>query len=79
MENKLTRDQVKTILQGPPKGTDPAKIVDALVARGYILEGFNEPKSTLDNAKDLAVGFSKGIARTAVNTAMGLQDIGEGI
>lgn len=79
MENKLTRDQVKTILQGAPKGTDPAKIVDGLVARGYILEGFNEPKSTLDNAKDLAVGFGKGVARTAAKTASGIQDIGQGI
>lgn len=79
MENKLTRDQVKTILQGAPKGTDPAKIVDGLVARGYILEGFNEPKSVVDNAKDLAVGFGKGVARTAVKTASGIQDIGQGI
>lgn len=79
MENKLTRDQVKTILQGAPKGTDPAKIVDGLVARGYILEGFNEPKSVVDNAKDLAIGFGKRVARTAVNTASGLQDIGQGI
>lgn len=79
MENKLTREQVKTILQEAPKGTDPAKLVDGLVARGYILEGFNEPKSSLDDAKDLAVGFGKGVARTAVNTASGLQDIGQGI
>lgn len=79
MENKLTRDQVRTILQNAPKGTEPSKIVDGLVARGYILEGFNEPKSTLDNAKDLVIGFGKGVVRTGVNVASGVQDIGQGI
>lgn len=79
MENKLTRDQVRTILQNAPKGTEPSKIIDGLVARGYILEGFNEPKSVVDNAKDLAIGFGKGVARTAVNATSGVQDIGQGI
>jgi hypothetical protein len=40
--NFLSKQQVKVILQNAPKGTDPAKIVDALTAKGYKLEGFND-------------------------------------
>lgn len=80
MENKLTRDQVKTILQGAPKGTDPAKIVDGLVARGYILEGFNEPKSTIDKVKDVATGVGKGLINgVVVEPAKMVESIGKTI
>lgn len=43
--------------------------------------GLNQylPQTGLDQAKDVAVGFGKGLARTAVQTASGLQDIGQGI
>lgn len=37
-----------------------------------------KPQSTLDQAKDVAVGFGKGLARTAVDTVSGLQTIGQG-
>jgi hypothetical protein len=37
-----------------------------------------QEKGPVDNAKDVAVGFGKGLARTAVNTASGLQTIGQG-
>lgn len=79
MENKfLQKDTVKQILDNAPTGVDKTKIIDGLIQRGYTLEGFNEKPSIAQNAKDLAVGFGKGVARTAVNTASGLQDIGQG-
>ena len=78
MENKLTKAQVTTILQNAPKGSDPGKLVDGLVKRGYILEGFNEPKSTLETVKDVAVGFGKGVEKTGLNTLQNLQTIGQG-
>lgn len=81
MDKTVTRDQMNTILEGRPKGVSGKEIIDTYVANGYKVEGINyeKPKSTLENAKDLAVGFGKGVARTAVNTASGLQDIGQGI
>lgn len=36
------------------------------------------PQTTLDKAKDVAIGFGKGVAKTALDTATGLQDIGQG-
>ena len=42
MENFLTADKVKVILQNAPKGSDPARVVQALVDKGYTLEGFND-------------------------------------
>ena len=55
MEKYLSKDQVKAIIEGAPKGYTPGKVVDGLVARGYVLEGFNEPKPTvMDTVKDYA-------------------------
>lgn len=79
MEKKLSKDQVKAILEGAPKGTEPSKIIDGLVARGYTLEGFNEKPTVTQQAKDVATGFVKGAGRTALGAATGLQDIGQGI
>lgn len=78
MEKKLSKDQVKAILEGAPKGTEPSKIIDGLVARGYTLEGFNEQQTLAQQAKDVAIGFGKGIGRTIAGAASGLQDIGQG-
>lgn len=44
MENYLSRDKVKTILETAPKGANKEMLIDALVSKGYILEGYNEPK-----------------------------------
>lgn len=79
MEKKLSKDQVKAILEGAPKGTEPSKIIDGLVARGYTLEGFNEQQTLAQQAKDVATGFVKGAGRTLVNTASGVQDTGQGV
>lgn len=42
MDNLLTKEKVKVILQNAPKGTDPSMIVQALVDKGYKLEGYND-------------------------------------
>lgn len=42
MDKFLTKDQVKTILQQAPKGSNPDTIVNGLVSRGYTLQGLNE-------------------------------------
>ena len=34
MEKYLSKDQVKAIIEGAPKGYTPGKVVDGLVARG---------------------------------------------
>lgn len=78
-EKYLTKNQMQTILDSRPKGVSMDDALNMYVKNGWTIQGVNEPKSTLDNAKDLAVGFGKGVARTAVNTASGLQDIGQGI
>lgn len=42
MDNLLTKDKVKTILQNAPKGSDQGRIIQALVDKGYKLEGYND-------------------------------------
>lgn len=78
MEKKLSKDQVKAILEGAPKGTEPSKIIDGLVARGYTLEGFNEKPTVTQQAKDVATGFVKGAGRTVLGAGQDLQTIGQG-
>lgn len=80
-ENYLSKETLKAALEAKGITTnEKAKpVIDALIRKGAIIEGINEPKSVVDNAKDLAIGFAKGVGRTAVNTASGVQDIGQGI
>ena len=58
MENLLTKDKVKVILQNAPKGSDPAMVVQALVDKGYKLEGYNDKPEPLPkpSAYDVAMG-----------------------
>ena len=73
MENKLTKAQVTTILQNAPKGSDPGKIVDGLVKRGYVLEGFNEPKPSLvSRAVSTVADYGKEAVTNPVETAKGV-------
>lgn len=79
MEKNLTEAQVTTILKNAPKGTDPNKIVEGLVSRGYILQGFNDqpaqveknnPKGDstgiLGKAQALAGGVAEGVGATLI-------------
>lgn len=80
MDKTVSKSQMQTILDNRPKGVPMDDVIKAYTSNGYKVEGINyeAPKSTLENAKDVAVGFGKGLARTAVNTASGLQTIGQG-
>jgi len=73
MENKLTKAQVTTILQNAPKGSDPGKIVDGLVKRGYVLEGFNEPKPSLvSRAVSTVADYGREAIMNPIETAKGV-------
>lgn len=79
-ENYFTRETLKAALEakGITSNAQAQPVIDAMIKKGAIIQGINEPKTVVDNAKDVAVGFGKGLARTAVNTASGLQTIGQG-
>lgn len=79
MQDKyLTKEQMQTILDTRPKGMPLNSAVDMYVKNGWTIQGVNEPKSTLDNVKDVAIGAGKGLARTALDVGQNLQTIGQG-
>lgn len=78
MDKYLSRQQMQTILDSRPKGVPIQDAVNMYVKNGWTIEGVNEPKSTLDNAKDIAVGFGKKLGQTVTDTASTLQDVGQG-
>ncbi len=45
MEKNLSKEQVKTILLNAPKGSDNSLIIEGLVNKGYVLEGFNDQQA----------------------------------
>lgn len=51
MEKYLTKQQVKTILQNAPTGSDNGLIIDGLVNKGYTLEGFNDQEQVAQEQK----------------------------
>lgn len=89
MEKTLTEAQVTTILKNAPKGTDPNKIVEGLVSRGYILQGFNDQPEqkqlvqqasehpVLNTAKDVVVGAAKGLTNTLQTVASPITNVME--
>lgn len=80
MQDKyLTKNQMQTILDSRPKGVSMDEALNMYVKNGWTIQGVNEPKTAVDTAKDLAIGFAKGVGRTATQTASGIQDIGQGI
>ena len=46
MEKYLTKDKVKAIVNNAPKGSNPEDVINALVSRGYKLEGLNDQPET---------------------------------
>lgn len=81
MDKIVSKSQMQTILDNRPKGVPMDDVIKAYTANGYKVEGINyTPEPSLgQKTKDVAVGFAKGVGRTAVQTASGLQDIGQGI
>ena len=79
-ENYFTKEILKAALEAKGITTDAAAkpVIDAMIKKGAIIQGINEPKTTVDNVKDVAIGFGKGIGRTIAEAASGVQDIGQG-
>ena len=82
MDKFISKTQMQTILDSRPKGVSMDEVINGYRSNGYKVEGIDQkpqPEQTVvQKAGDLAVGFGKGLARTAVNTATGLQNIGQG-
>ena len=74
MENYLTKDKVKVILDNAPAGSDKNKVIEALINKGYVLEGLNEQEKLVQpeipkpqgetGLKGYATGAAKGIGST---------------
>lgn len=81
MEKTISKTEMQTILDGRPKGVSMDDVINGYVKNGFKVEGINweKPQTLGQQAKDLAIGFGKGAAQTAVKTATGIQDIGQGI
>lgn len=77
-ENYFTKETLKAALEakGITTNAQAQPVIDAMIKKGAVIQGINEPQSTLDKAKDVAVGFGKGVGRTVVGAAQGLQEIG---
>lgn len=72
MENNyLTRDKMKLILQQAPKGSNPGKIVQAFADKGYIIEGFNEPKAKSPNVFKRVIGGIEEAGENVVDAIKG--------
>lgn len=80
MEKTISKSEMQTILDERPKGVSMDDVINGYVKNGFKVEGINyeKPKSTLEQAKDVGIGFAKGVGRTVANTASGIQDIGQG-
>jgi hypothetical protein len=78
-EKYLSKDQMQAILDTRPKGVSMDDALNMYVKNGWTIQGVNEQPTVVQQAKDVATGFVKGAGRTALGTATGLQDIGQGI
>jgi hypothetical protein len=52
MDNFLTKDKVKIILNNAPAGSNDSLIIQSLVNKGYVLEGFNDKEEEKTNFFD---------------------------
>jgi hypothetical protein len=78
-EKYLSKDQMQAILDTRPKGVSMDDALNMYVKNGWTIQGVNEQPTVVQQAKDVATGFVKGAGRTLVNTASGIQDIGQGV
>lgn len=72
MENLLTKEKVKVILQNAPKGSDHSLIIQALVDKGYKLEGFNDQPEPLPKPSRYEVAMGKKNPDGTDNTDKGI-------
>lgn len=72
MENFLSADKVKVILNNAPKGSDPGRVIQALVDKGYKLEGFNDKPEPLPKPSRYDVAMGKKNPDGTDNTDKGI-------
>lgn len=72
MENFLSADKVKVILNNAPKGSDPGRVIQALVDKGYKLEGFNDKPEPLPKPSRYEVAMGKKNPDGTDNTDKGI-------
>lgn len=80
-ENYFTTETLKAALEakGITNNAQAKPVIDAMISKGAIIQGINEPTTLTQQAKDVGVGFAKGVGRTIVSATSGLQDIGQGV
>lgn len=80
MDKIVSKSQMQTILDNRPKGVPMDDVIKAYTSNGYKVEGINyTPEPSLgQKAKDVAIGFAKGVGRTALDVGQNLQTIGQG-
>lgn len=76
-ENYFSTETLKAALEakGITNNAQAKPVIDAMIRKGAIIQGINEPKTALSTAKDVAVGAVKGLGRTGYDLASGVQDI----
>lgn len=68
MEQTLSQQQVKSILDNAPQGMDRKLIVQKLVEKGYKLEGFNQPAVVTQQTEDTGLQKAVDIASDPLKT-----------
>jgi len=74
----ISTELAKSIFNNAPKGTDQTELLNEMVGRGYVFQGYNEPtpESTLvDKAKKVAGSIINPIERLGGTVAQGIHDI----
>jgi len=79
MPKKLTKEQVKQIIQGAPTGTSPEGVVAALRAKGYQLEGYPNPQQEAKITENAQTAETKKGVLGKVGDFLGISKFGEGI
>ena len=69
----ITKDQLKQIIGNAPAGSRPEVLLREIVARGNIVEGFNEPK------KGILRSIAEGVVRPAARVGVQALNFGESL
>mgnify|MGYP001577007623 CR=1 FL=1 len=86
MPNKtITTDQFRQIINNAPDGYDPRKIAEAILARGYQLEGLTmpsevaAPQPSFGERHPVISGFGQGVKDIVAQPARAIRQIGQGL
>mgnify|MGYP000219764396 CR=1 FL=1 len=73
MEKYLSREEVKTIINQAPKGSNPESLIKGLVSRGYTLQGLNDQPKEVEKPNTMSrlgtdlLQRAKNVKETAVD------------